>query len=291
MRFMLLITTFWLLVSFAKAQNTCYIVENFQSTCIASTPNRQFNISFLLKAHPSAIAANQNQPIFNAVIQPTSGGTINGAPNLTIAFQNNQASVSFTFQEQTFNPSVSFMIILFKSPNNPLCRFLSTFTLAQCASNCNDYTGSYNILGAGPMYGENMLSAYPGALLSLVGTLSVSHSNDVQSVTYEILNPKRRSLCPNAISDWFPTLLVPLFNQHNQQPNNFYQWSLQSARYNFGGPYPFKNNTEQGVMLYLGNKLAANCAEEYSFDLKVTIEFSNGCLKEITLPNLTAKRP
>ncbi len=287
----LIIAAFWLLVSPAKAQNTCYTVESFQSTCISSTPNRQFSISFLLKAHSSAIAANQNQPVFNAVIQPTSGGTINGAPNLTVAFQNNQASVSFTYQEQTFNPSVSFLIILFKSPNNPLCRFSSTFTLPQCASNCNNYNGSYNVLGAGPMYGEKMLTTYSDPLLTLVGNLSVSHPDKVKSVTYEISNPKRRSLCPGAVSDWFATLLVPLFNQHNQQPADFYKWNLQSARYNFGGAYPFKNNTEQGLMLYLGNKLVANCPEEYSFDLKVIIEFSDGCLKEITIPNLKANRP
>lgn len=279
----------WAVLFPAFAQPTvtpCYIVENFQSVCTQTALNRKFTISFTFKVNPPTTTP----PLASVNIASMSGGTISVSQ---VPLQNNQAQVSFTYDEAVVAPSIALRL----APTNgqhEVCRAISTFNLSPCAApNCNQ------TLTFAPV----MASVVTDALSSLRGEQTVSFmaglqtgpGNDkVRSITYETANVKRTIKCPgqpDKIIDWG---LIPLIPEHFQKTPADYKWiNMSTAQLIFPGGRSFAANAPGdklwGAMFYLQPKVPG-CNEEFTFDLRVTVEFENGCVKQHTFANQKVTR-
>lgn len=271
---------------YSQVTTPCYIVENFQSVCTQSAPNRKFTISFTFKVNPPTTTP----PLVAVNIASMSGGTISVNQ---VPLQNNQANVSFTYEEATVAPSLALRLAT-TNGQHEVCRAVSNFNLTPCAgANCNQ------TLSFAPV----MASVVTDALASLRGEQTVSFmaglqtgpGNDkVTSITYETTNVKRIIKCPgqpDKIIDW---ILMPLLPEHFQKtPADYKLININSAQLIFPGGRSFAAGAPGdklwGAMFYLPPRVQG-CNEEFTFDMQVTVEFENGCVKQHTFTNLKVNR-
>ncbi|MCS7019728.1 MAG: hypothetical protein RMJ87_11830 [Cytophagales bacterium] len=273
------------LTAYSQVSSHCYVVENFQSVCTQTTPNRKFTISFTIKVQLSFLASINAQSLAAVTIASMSGGSISVSQ---VALQNNQANVSFTYDEATVSP----MLILrlgFTNGQNEVCRAASNFNLSSCvpAANCNQ-TLAFNPVMASVL--TNALASYQGETASFMAGLQTGPGNDkVKAITYETTNVKRIIKSPgqpDKIIDWG---LIPLVAEHFQKTPSDYKWiSMSSAQLIFPGGRDFSANAKGdklwGAMFYMPPAIAG-CKEEFTFNLKAIVEFENGCIKEQVFAN------
>lgn len=271
---------------YSQVTTPCYIVENFQSVCTQSAPNRKFTISFTFKVNPPTTTP----PLVAVNIASMSGGTISVSQ---VPLQNNQANISFTYDEAAVAPSLALRLAP-TNGQNEVCRAVSSFNLTPCAAvNCNQTVSFAPVIAS--IVTDALASLRNEQTVSFTAGLQTGPGNDkVRGITYEVSNVKRIIKCPgqpDKVLDW---ILIPLTHEHFQKTPADYKWiSTSSAQLLYPGGRDFsatgKGDKLWNAMFYLPPKVQG-CNEEFTFNLKVLVEFENGCIKEQTFANQKVTR-
>ncbi|MCS6968844.1 MAG: hypothetical protein RMJ44_08990 [Cytophagales bacterium] len=242
--------------------------------------------------HYYSLLSSIGSATLNAVTIAAAGnGTINVSQ---LPLQNNQASVTLTYEENTVASSVALRLGFTNNQNLEVCRAISNFGLSPCAPPTCNQVLSFNQTMVSILK-QALKSSQDEALSFFTGMQTGPGNDKVKSITYETSNVKRIIQCPgqpDKVMDW---ILIPFTDVHFQKTPDTYQiLNMNTAKLMYPNGFNFSASGMVDkvwqAMFYLPPLYQANCKEEYTFDLRVMVEFENGCVRQHNFTNLKVTR-